>query len=183
MSDAEAVLRREAARRRLAGESPEAIAQDLGRTRQWVAKWAGRYDPENPSWAEGRSRAPKHVADRTPEDIAERVLAVRGRLAENPWAQVGAEAISWELSKLGGPAAAPPAHRALRAPRRSPQRRPAPTGSPPASHEPRAPAQRCPPGCGPRHAWAPWNGPQPSSDSQGHTGPPTSPPTAWYAPD
>jgi hypothetical protein len=38
MSDAEAVLRREAARRRLAGESPEAIAQDLGRTRQWVAK-------------------------------------------------------------------------------------------------------------------------------------------------
>jgi len=36
------------------------------------------------------------------------VLAVRGRLAENPWAQVGAEAISWELSKLGGPAAAPP---------------------------------------------------------------------------
>ena len=80
---------------------------DLGRTRQWVAKWAGRYDPENPGWAEGRSRAPKHVANRTPEDIAERVLAVRGRLAENPWAQVGAEAISWELSKLGGPAAAP----------------------------------------------------------------------------
>jgi hypothetical protein len=38
MSDAEAVLRREAARRRLAGESPEAIAQDLGRSRQWVAK-------------------------------------------------------------------------------------------------------------------------------------------------
>jgi putative transposase len=108
MSDVEAALRRQAARRRLAGESPEAIAMDLGRTRQWVAKWAGRYDPENPGWADGRSRAPKHVANRTPEDIAERVLAVRGRLAENPWAQVGAEAISWELSKLGGPAVAPP---------------------------------------------------------------------------
>ncbi len=107
MSDAEAVLRREAARRRLAGESPEAIAQDLGRSRQWVAKWAGRYDPENPGWAAGRSRAPRHVANRTPADVAERVLAVRGRLAENPWAQIGGEAIAWELSKLGGPAVPP----------------------------------------------------------------------------
>jgi putative transposase len=107
MSDVEAALRREAARRRLACESPEAIAQDLGRSRQWVAKWAGRYDPEDPGWADGRSRAPKHVANRTPADVAERVLAVRGRLAENPWAQVGAEAISWELSKLGGPAVPP----------------------------------------------------------------------------
>lgn len=114
MSDAEAALRRAAARRRLAGESPEAIASDLGRSRQWVAKWAGRYDPEDPGWADGRSRAPKHVANRTPEDVAERVLAVRGRLAENPWAQVGAEAISWELSKLGGPAVPPKPTRSRR---------------------------------------------------------------------
>jgi Homeodomain-like domain-containing protein len=41
MSDAEAALRWEAAWRRLAGESPEAIAVDLGRTRQWVAKVGG----------------------------------------------------------------------------------------------------------------------------------------------
>jgi putative transposase len=107
MSDGEAALRREAARRRLAGESPEAIASDLGRSRQWVAEWAGRYDPEDPGWAAGRSRAPRHVANRTPEDVCERVLAVRARLAENPWAQVGAGAIAWELSKLGGPAVPP----------------------------------------------------------------------------
>jgi putative transposase len=107
MSDGEAALRRQAVRRRLAGESPEAIASDLGRSRQWVAKWAGRYDPEDPGWAAGRSRAPKHVANRTPADVTERVLAVRGRLAENPWAQVGAGAIAWELSKLDGPAVPP----------------------------------------------------------------------------
>jgi hypothetical protein len=107
MSDGEAALRRQAARRRLAGESPEAIAVDLGSSRQWVAKWAGRYDPEDPGWSAGRSRAPKHVANRTPADVTERVLAVRGRLAENPWAQVGGEAIAWELSKLGGPAVPP----------------------------------------------------------------------------
>ena len=103
MSEVEVALRREAARRRLAGESPETIAADLGRTRQWVAKWAARYDPHDASWADGRSRAPKRVANRTSEDVEARVLAVRARLAENPWAQVGAEAIAWELEKLGGP--------------------------------------------------------------------------------
>jgi hypothetical protein len=51
MEDPEIAARREAARRRLAGESPRAIARDLGRTRQWVAKWAARYDPHNSSWA------------------------------------------------------------------------------------------------------------------------------------
>ena len=48
MDDVEVGLRREAARRRLAGESPGAIATDLGLTRQWVAKWAARYDPHDP---------------------------------------------------------------------------------------------------------------------------------------
>lgn len=103
MSDVEATLRREAARRRLAGESPEAIARDLGRTRQWVAKWAARYDPRDPGWAQGRSRAPKRVAGRTPGEVEARVLAVRARLEEDPWAQVGAEAVAWELQKLGVP--------------------------------------------------------------------------------
>lgn len=103
MSDVEVALRREAARRRLAGESPETIAVDLGRTRQWVAKWAARYDPRDPSWADGRSRAPRQVANRTAADVEAQVLAVRERLAENPWAQIGAEAIAWELEKLGGP--------------------------------------------------------------------------------
>ena len=101
MEDPEIVARREAARRRLAGESPRAIARDLGRTRQWVAKWAARYDPHDPSWAKGRSRAPKRVANRTAAGVEAHVLEVRARLEANPWAQVGAPAIAWELEKLG----------------------------------------------------------------------------------
>jgi putative transposase len=101
MEKVEVELRREAVRRRLAGESPRAIARDLGRTRQWVAKWAARYDPHDPAWVEGRSRAPKRVANRTAPDIEARVLEVRARLEENPWAQIGAPAIAWELEKLG----------------------------------------------------------------------------------
>jgi putative transposase len=101
MEKVEVELRREAVRRRLAGESPRAIARDLGRTRQWVAKWAARYDPHDPAWVEGRSRAPKRVANRTAPDVEARVLEVRARLEENPWAQVGAPASAWELEKLG----------------------------------------------------------------------------------
>jgi putative transposase len=101
MDDVEAGLRRAAARRRLAGESPEAIAIDLGRTRQWVAKWAARYDPRDAGWANGRSRAPTRVARRTAADVETQVLAVRARLEANPWAQVGAPAIAWELEKFG----------------------------------------------------------------------------------
>ena len=101
MEHPEIAARREAARRRLAGESPRAIARDLGRTRHWVARWAARYDPLDPAWAEGRSRAPKRVANRTATGVEVQVLEVRARFEANPWAQVGARAIAWELEKLG----------------------------------------------------------------------------------
>ncbi len=101
MEDVEIGLRREAARRRLAGESPEVIARELGRTRQWVAKWAARYDPHDAEWARSRSRAPTRVAHRTAADVQAQVLEVRVRLEANVWAQVGAPAIAWELQKLG----------------------------------------------------------------------------------
>jgi putative transposase len=94
-------LRREAVRRRLAGESPEEIARSLGRTRQWVAKWVSRHDPADGDWAAGRKRGPARAPHRTAVETETLVLAVRERLVANPWAQVGADAISWELEKLG----------------------------------------------------------------------------------
>jgi putative transposase len=142
MDGFEVKLRREAARRRLAGESPRVIVRDLGRTRQWVSKWAARYDPHDAGWAEGRSRAPGRVARRTDAEAEAQVLEVRRRLEENPWAQVGAPAIGWELEKLG--AAVPPERtierilaRAGATERRRPGRRPS-IGIPSP-----APAARC----------------------------------------
>ncbi|MGH2969172.1 MAG: hypothetical protein ACRDK0_08920, partial [Solirubrobacteraceae bacterium] len=41
------------------------------------------------------------MANRTADDVEAQVLAVRERLEDNPWAQVGAPAIAWELEKLG----------------------------------------------------------------------------------
>jgi len=86
MEDVEVGLRREAVRRRLAGESPEVIARELGRTRQWVRKWTARYHPRDPGWALGRSHAAHRVANRTDAEAEARVLAVRAKLQENPWA-------------------------------------------------------------------------------------------------
>lgn len=101
MARTEVELRREAVRRRLAGESPELIACSLGRTRQWVAKWVGRHDPADADWAAGHKRGPARAPNRTAVEMEALVLAVRERLVANPWAQVGADAISWELEKLG----------------------------------------------------------------------------------
>ena|SRR5680860_47435 len=92
-------LRREAVRRRLAGESPEGIAVSLGRSRRWVAKWVARHEPGDEAWAQGRK--PGRVVNRTDPEREAQVIAVRRRLAENPWAQIGADAIAWELEKLG----------------------------------------------------------------------------------
>ena len=98
--DAEEKLRREAVRRALAGESAAAIAQELRRSRRWVVKWLARYDPKDERWAVERSRAPRHVATRSAATLEALVLSVRRRLPANPWAQIGATAILWELSKL-----------------------------------------------------------------------------------
>ena len=101
MARSEEAVRREAVARRLAGESPEAIARSLGRTRQWVARWVRRYDPGDPDWAAERSRAPHCVRNRTPPELEAQVLAVRERLEAERWAQIGAVTIAWELHELG----------------------------------------------------------------------------------
>lgn len=101
-------LRGEAVRRRLAGESPERIAASLGRSRRWVSKWVGRYAAGGEEWAEGRK--PGRVVNRTDPAVETQVIAVRRRLQENPWAQIGSDAIAWELEKLG---IRPPATRTI----------------------------------------------------------------------
>src|SRR6266540_6123604 len=102
MAKTEQELRSEPVRRRLAGESPAEIARSLGRTRQWVAKWVRRQEGAGTrEWAAGAKRGPARAPSRTPAETEALVLAVRERLVANPWAQVGAEAIAWELRKLG----------------------------------------------------------------------------------
>lgn len=106
MARTEEELRMEAVRRRLAGESAVEIGRSLGRSARWVQKWARRHDPVDAEWARGAKRGPARAANRSAEEVEAQVLAVRERLDEHPWAQIGAPAIAWELEKLG--AEAPP---------------------------------------------------------------------------
>lgn len=96
-------LRANAVRRRLAGESPEEIANDLERTTRWVRKWVARHAEEghDTAWAEDRSRAPHTSPNQTPEQLRDQIIAARQRLTANPRAQYGSLAIQWELRRLG----------------------------------------------------------------------------------
>src|SRR5829696_4270979 len=101
MASAEEHARREAVARMLAGQPTAKVAADLGRSDRWVRKWVARFDPSETGGAADRSRTPATVANRTPAELERVVLAVRQRLMDDPWAQVGAAAIAWELTKLG----------------------------------------------------------------------------------
>lgn len=98
--DAEERARRDAVRRVLADEPVADVARALGRTERWVFKWLSRYDPTTEDWATARSRAPHMSPSRTKPKLEALVLRVRARLQANPWAQIGAAAIAWELEKL-----------------------------------------------------------------------------------
>lgn len=96
-------LRKEAVRRRQAGESAEEVAAALGRTSRWVRKWSARAEAEtgNEAWAMGRSRAPHVSPTRTPDEVRRAILDARGRLVANPRAQYGPLAVAWELRRMG----------------------------------------------------------------------------------
>ena len=96
-------LRKEAVRRRQAGESAEEVAAALGRTGRWVRKWTTRAEEEtgNQAWAQSRSRAPRTSPARTPDEVRRAILDARERLVANPRAQYGPLAVAWELRRMG----------------------------------------------------------------------------------
>ena len=71
----EVELRRDAVRRRQAGETTDAIADSLGRTGRWVRKWVARHDAAEAGedWAQSRSRAPKHSPGHTPDQLRQQL--------------------------------------------------------------------------------------------------------------
>ncbi len=101
MKDPEERLRRSAVRRILAGATAAEVAAELHRSERWVFKWLARYDPHDEAWARSESRAPATVANKTAPQVEALILEVRERLQADPWAQIGATAIAWELRKLG----------------------------------------------------------------------------------
>lgn len=96
-------LRREAVRRRSAGQTTAQVAAALGRSDRWVRKWTARQQAATAGadWAQSQSRAPHRSPGRTPQQVRDQVLAVRAKLEVDLRSQYGPLAIAWELHLLG----------------------------------------------------------------------------------
>lgn len=97
----ESELRKKAIQRYLQGEKPKAIYTDLKRSKKWFFKWLRRYQSGEREWYKDLSRAPKHSPKRISDTDAKRIIEVRQKLESQHFAQTGASAIKWELSKSG----------------------------------------------------------------------------------
>jgi putative transposase len=94
-------LRRKAIERYVNGEKPKAIYSDLSRSKKWFFKWLKRYQTGEAKWYTDESKAPKSSPRRLIETDRNRIIATRKRLESEPFAQLGASAIKWELTKSG----------------------------------------------------------------------------------
>jgi putative transposase len=94
-------LRKEAISRYLQGEAPKAIYTTLKRSKYWFFKWLKRYKTGEPDWFKDKSRAALQRPTQISESERKRIVSVRTRLESESFAQIGASAIKWELSKSG----------------------------------------------------------------------------------
>ena len=83
------------------GEEPIDIYTSLKRSKKWFFKWLKRYRSGDENWFKDQSRAPRKSPQRIGEVERQRIIAVRKRLEDEPFAQTGTSAIKWELRKAG----------------------------------------------------------------------------------
>lgn len=94
-------LRKRAINLYLKGESPKSIYTQLDRSKNWFFKWLKRYQSGDRNWYKDRPKAPRKQPTRISSVDRERIIAVRSQLESQRFAQIGASAIKWELSKSG----------------------------------------------------------------------------------
>lgn len=98
----EEILRQEAIRLHLQGESVQAIAAKINHSRQWVYKWIARYAQNSQGdWYLNESNAPKKVAKRIDKWVENSILSIRNKLQNQPYSQKGAINIMYEMRHLG----------------------------------------------------------------------------------
>jgi transposase len=93
--------RKKAIQRYVQGDKPKAIYTDLKRSKKWFFKWLQRYQTGEKDWYKDQSRAPKNSPKRISGTDKQRIIEVRKKLESQLFAQTGASAIKWELSKSG----------------------------------------------------------------------------------
>jgi transposase len=94
-------IRKIAVQRYLQGEKPKAIYTSLERSKPWFFKWLRRYQTGGVDWYKEQCKAPKKSPRGISEIDKQRIIETRKRLEAERFAQTGASAIKWELSKSG----------------------------------------------------------------------------------
>jgi putative transposase len=89
--------RQQAIDRYLAGDPIEAICRELACSKSWLYKWRDRYLATDPSWSAALSRRPRTTPTKTPQRIAQGVVALRQTLAQHG-KDCGAAAIQQALA-------------------------------------------------------------------------------------
>ena len=94
-------IRKKAINLYLQGAKPKSIYTELNRSKNWFFKWLKRYQSGDPDWYKGKSRAPRKSPKAISDIDRQRIISVRTHLDSQKFAQIGASAIKWELSKSG----------------------------------------------------------------------------------
>ncbi|MEE9297849.1 MAG: helix-turn-helix domain-containing protein [Acidimicrobiia bacterium] len=94
-------LRRRAVELAGQGWRPAAIGRELGRSREWVRVWLGRYEAEGEAALVDRSRRPHSSPTRLPESVINEIVTVRGLLEGDRFANSGPAAIAAEIERRG----------------------------------------------------------------------------------
>jgi len=84
----------------LAEDKVEDICRQLACSKSWLYKWRGRYDAQNPAWAQERSKRPKSHPTHTPERVEQAVVSLHLTLLHNGTGG-GATAIMQALTLQG----------------------------------------------------------------------------------
>jgi putative transposase len=100
MAQAHEQRRQRAIDRYLAGDPIEDICRELACSKRWLYKWRDRYLATDPSWSAARSRRPRTTPTKTPQRIAQVVVALRQTLAQQG-KDCGAAAIQQALAQHG----------------------------------------------------------------------------------
>jgi hypothetical protein len=100
MAQAHEQRRQRALDRYLAGDPIEDICRELACAKSWLYKWRDRSLATDPSWSAERSRRPSTTPTKTPQRIAQLVVALRHTLAQHG-ADCGAATIQQALAQQG----------------------------------------------------------------------------------
>jgi transposase-like protein len=84
----------------LADDKVEDICRQLACAKSWLYKWRNRYDANNATWAQERSKRPKSHPTQTPEHVERAVVSLHLTLLHNGTGG-GATAIMQALARQG----------------------------------------------------------------------------------